>query len=111
MRIRLKRTSLIPERGLTISYLKIIFSPTSALEPRFKYSTYLSMRVEDPVNRRDGLKLGPAFLSRWVLAGDLEPKSMLRLLAMITGISIYISSTYILFLTKLQKSAHQCQSQ
>jgi hypothetical protein len=27
------------------------------------------MHVEDPVNRRDGLKLGPAFLSRWILAG------------------------------------------
>jgi len=34
------------------------------------------MRVEDPVNRRGGLKLAPAFLSRWVLAGDLEPKSL-----------------------------------
>jgi len=33
------------------------------------------MRVEDPVNKRGGLKLGPAFLSRWILAGDLEPKS------------------------------------
>jgi hypothetical protein len=34
------------------------------------------MRVEDPVNRRDGLKLGSAFLSRWLLAGDLKPKSL-----------------------------------
>jgi hypothetical protein len=48
----------------------------SALKPRFKSSTYLSMRVEDPVNRRGGLKLGSAFLSRRVLAGDLEPKSL-----------------------------------
>jgi hypothetical protein len=32
------------------------------------------MRVEDPVNRRDGLKLVSAFLSRWILAGDFEPK-------------------------------------
>jgi len=45
------------------------------LESRFKSSTYLSMRVEDPV-RRGGLKLGSAFLSRWVLAGDFEPKSL-----------------------------------
>jgi hypothetical protein len=34
------------------------------------------MRVEDPVNKRGGLKLGSAFLSRWILAGDLEPKSL-----------------------------------
>jgi hypothetical protein len=34
------------------------------------------MRVEDPVNSRGGLKLGSAFLSRWILAGDLEPKSL-----------------------------------
>jgi len=47
-----------------------------ATEPRFKSSTYLSMRVEDPVNRRGGLKLGSAFLSRWVLAGELETKSL-----------------------------------
>jgi len=32
------------------------------------------MRVEDPVNSRGGLNLGPASLSRWILAGDLEPK-------------------------------------
>jgi len=48
----------------------------SALESRFKSATYLSMRVEDPVNKRGGLKFGSAFLSRWVLAGDLEPKSL-----------------------------------
>jgi hypothetical protein len=30
------------------------------------------MRVEDPVNRRGGLILGLAFLSCWVLAGELE---------------------------------------
>lgn len=29
------------------------------------------MRVEDPIYRRGGLKLGPAFLSRWVLATDV----------------------------------------
>jgi hypothetical protein len=34
------------------------------------------MRVEDPVSRRGGLKLGSAFLSRWFLAGDLEQKSL-----------------------------------
>jgi len=34
------------------------------------------MRVEDPVNKRGGLKLSTAFLSRWILAGDLEPKSL-----------------------------------
>jgi hypothetical protein len=34
------------------------------------------MRVEDPDNKRGGLKLGSAFLSRRVLAGDLEPKSL-----------------------------------
>jgi hypothetical protein len=51
------------------------FVPISVLELRFKSSTYLSMRVEDSVNRRSGLKLDPAFLSRWVLAGDLEQKS------------------------------------
>jgi hypothetical protein len=33
------------------------------------------MRVEDPVSRRGGLNLGSAFLSRWILAGDIEPKS------------------------------------
>jgi len=59
MRIRLKRTSLIPERGLTISYLKIIFSPTSALEPRFKSSTYSSMPVEDPVQQTGRVKTRP----------------------------------------------------
>jgi hypothetical protein len=42
------------------------FDPTSALKPRFKSSTYLSMRVEDPVNSRGGLKFGSAFLSRLV---------------------------------------------
>ena len=31
-------------------------------EPRFKSSTYLSMRVEDPVNNRGGLKLGSALI-------------------------------------------------
>ena len=44
----------------------------SALASRFKSSTYLSMRIEDPVSKRGGLKLGTAFLSRWILAGDLE---------------------------------------
>jgi hypothetical protein len=34
------------------------------------------MRVKNPVNRRDVLKIGPAFLFRWVLAGDLEPKPL-----------------------------------
>jgi hypothetical protein len=52
------------------------FGPTSALKPRLKSSTYLSMRFEDPVSSRGGLKLGSAFLSRWDLAGDLEPKSL-----------------------------------
>ena len=47
----------------------------SVLGPRFNSSEYLSMRVEDPVNRRDGLILGLAFLSRHVLAGDLDQKS------------------------------------
>ncbi len=51
------------------------FVPISVLSPRFNFSEYPSMRVEDPVNRRGGLNLAPAFLSRWVLAGDLEPKS------------------------------------
>jgi hypothetical protein len=37
------------------------------------------MRVEDPVNRRGGLNLGTAFLSRWDLAGDLEPKSLFEM--------------------------------
>ena len=31
------------------------FRPISALSPRLKSSTYLSMRVEDPVKRRDEL--------------------------------------------------------
>ena len=54
---------------------KKFFRPISVLIPRLKSSTYLSMRVEDPVNRRDGLILGLAFLSRHVLAGDLDQKS------------------------------------
>jgi hypothetical protein len=36
------------------------------LKPRFKSSTYLSMRIEDSVSSRGGLKLGSAFLSRLV---------------------------------------------
>jgi len=47
----------------------------SVLGSRFNSSEYFSMRVEDPDNIRGGLNIGPAFLSRWVLAGDLEPKS------------------------------------
>jgi len=31
--------------------------------------------LEDPVNRRGGLNLGPDFLSPRVLTGNLEPKS------------------------------------
>jgi hypothetical protein len=57
------------------SHLKKVFFPISVLGPRFNSSTYLSMRVEDPVNRRGGLKLGPAFLSRRYSSGDLVPKS------------------------------------
>jgi hypothetical protein len=34
------------------------------------------MRVEDPDNKQGGLKLDAAFLSRRVLAGNLEPKSL-----------------------------------
>jgi hypothetical protein len=34
------------------------------------------MRVKDPVNKLGGLKLGAAFLSRSIVAGDLEPKSL-----------------------------------
>jgi hypothetical protein len=37
--------------------------PISALSPRLKSSTYLSTRVEDPVNRRGGLILGLALIS------------------------------------------------
>ena len=36
----------------------------SGLGRLFNSSTSLSMRVEDPVSSRGGLKLGPAFLSR-----------------------------------------------
>jgi hypothetical protein len=54
------------------------FGPIFVLGPRFNASEYLSVRVEDPVNRRGGLNLGSAFLSRWLLAGDLEPKSYFR---------------------------------
>jgi hypothetical protein len=39
------------------------FRPISALSHRLKYSTYLSMRVEDPVNRRGGLILGLVLIS------------------------------------------------
>ena len=47
----------------------------SVLGPRFNSSEYLGMRVENPATSRGGLNLGPAFLSRWVIAGDLESKS------------------------------------
>lgn len=50
------------------------FGPISVLGSRFIASEYLSMRVENSVNRRGGLNLGPVFLFRWVLAGNLEPK-------------------------------------
>ena len=46
--------------------LKRSFGPVSVLGPRFNSSEYFSMRVEDPVNSRGGLNLGPAFLSRLV---------------------------------------------
>ena len=36
------------------------FGPISVLGPRFNSSEYLSMRVEDPVDRRGGLNLGSA---------------------------------------------------
>jgi hypothetical protein len=39
------------------------FRPISALSPRLKSSTYLSMRVEDPVNKRGGLIFGLALIS------------------------------------------------
>jgi|GEM_PF-7043431 len=39
------------------------FRPISALSPHLKYSTYLSMRDEDPVNRRGGLILGLVLIS------------------------------------------------
>jgi len=82
-KIFLNTVILLVHRVFTRSYLKIIFCPNPpkvdesrrwslVLSPRHTYS----MRVEDPVNRRGGLKLGSAFLSRWVLAGDLEPKSL-----------------------------------
>jgi hypothetical protein len=52
------------------SHLKKSFRPirrrrakVSALSPRLKSSTYLSMRVEDPVNKRGGLTLGPVSIS------------------------------------------------
>jgi hypothetical protein len=55
----------------------------AALAPRFKSSTDVRVCVskiypplEDPVRKRGGLKLGSAFLSRWILAGDFEPKSL-----------------------------------
>jgi hypothetical protein len=62
--MKLSQNNLLPQpaRG----------SQASALKPRFKSSTCLSMRVEDPVNRRGGLKLGSDFLSRRVLAGILN---------------------------------------
>jgi len=70
---------LIMDYGFTfyqkLSQNNLLAQPQRWLS-RFKSSTYLSMRVEDPVNKRGGLKLGPAFLFRWVLAGDLEPKSL-----------------------------------
>jgi hypothetical protein len=68
-------------RSMVISFPQIeaiskkSFRPISALSPRLKSSTYLSMRVEDPVNGRGGLILGPAFLSRRSWAGDLDRKS------------------------------------
>ena len=46
-----------------------------ALGSRLEPSTTLRMRVEDPDDRRGGLKPGPAFLSRRVSSGDFEPKS------------------------------------
>jgi hypothetical protein len=48
-------------------YLEVIskksFRPISVLSPRIKSSTYLSMRVEDPVKRRGGLILGLVLIS------------------------------------------------
>jgi hypothetical protein len=61
--------------GILEAISKMPFGPISASGSRFKSSTYLRMRVEDPDGRRGGLKPGPAFLSRRVSAGDLEPKS------------------------------------
>jgi hypothetical protein len=58
------------------SIFAIATTGQAALEPRFKSSTYRSMRVEDPVAGRGGLKLGSAFLSRRPSAGDFEPKSL-----------------------------------
>jgi hypothetical protein len=40
------------------------FHPISALSPRIKSSTYLSLRVDDPVIRRGGLILGLVFRLR-----------------------------------------------
>jgi hypothetical protein len=54
---------------------KKYFHPISALSLRIKSSTYLSMRVEDPVNKRGELILGLAFLTRRSSAGNLERKS------------------------------------
>ena len=77
-----ERRSQVLEKQLNVALRKTLeaiskksFGPVSALGPGFNSSEYLSMRVEDPVNSRGGLNLGPAFLSRWVLAGNLEPKS------------------------------------
>jgi hypothetical protein len=65
----------MPPYSMLEAISKKSFRPISALSPRIKSSTYLSMRVEDPVNRRDGLILGLAFLSRRSLAGDFDRKS------------------------------------
>ena len=46
------------------------------------------MRVEDSVNRRGGLNLGPAFLSRRSLAGKLEPKSYFEMASSAIGIAV-----------------------
>ena len=63
-------------QGLFVrSHLKKVFSSDIGVVPSSQALTYLSMRVEDPVNRRGGLIIGHAFLSRRSLPGDLGRKS------------------------------------
>jgi len=56
------RKDTLPSFALLIleAISKKSFVPISVLGPRFNSLTYLSMRVEDPVTSRGGLKLGPA---------------------------------------------------